>query len=146
MVFWVEQIFCKSFASSVLPTPVGPRNKKLPIGRLGILQALARERRTAEATFVQLHLDRWHVHEEYLLSEEVFHVRLPLILLQEYLSSVPLLEQFLLKLPILERDVACFQHSLCFVLLVPSTLVQELEYVHDEVQQLFKVIISLCLF
>ena len=40
----------RAFASSVLPTPVGPRNKKLPIGRLGFCNP-ARERRTAEATF-----------------------------------------------------------------------------------------------
>ena len=37
-------------ASSVLPTPVGPRNKKLPIGRLGSAIP-ARERMMASATF-----------------------------------------------------------------------------------------------
>ena len=36
-------------ASSVLPTPVGPRNRKLPIGRSGS-PSPARERRTASAT------------------------------------------------------------------------------------------------
>ena len=36
-------------ASSVLPTPVGPRNRKLPIGRSGSPRP-ARERRTASAT------------------------------------------------------------------------------------------------
>ena len=39
----------RAFASSVLPTPVGPRKKKLPIGRLGS-ERPARLRRTAAAT------------------------------------------------------------------------------------------------
>ncbi len=37
--------------SSVLPTPVGPRNRKEPLGRLGSAKP-ARERRTALATAV----------------------------------------------------------------------------------------------
>ena len=37
--------------SSVLPTPVGPKNKKEPFGRLGSDKP-ARERRTALATAV----------------------------------------------------------------------------------------------
>ena len=36
-------------ANSVLPTPVGPKNMKLPIGRFGSLMPL-RARRTARAT------------------------------------------------------------------------------------------------
>ena len=36
-------------ASSVLPTPVGPRNRKVPIGRSGSCRP-ARERRSAELT------------------------------------------------------------------------------------------------
>ena len=38
-----------AFASSVLPTPVGPRKKKLPMGLLGS-ESPARLRRTAAAT------------------------------------------------------------------------------------------------
>ncbi len=38
-----------ALASSVLPTPVGPRNRKLPIGRFGS-PSPARDRRTASAT------------------------------------------------------------------------------------------------
>ena len=38
-------------ASSVLPTPVGPRKRKLPIGRFGS-PSPARARRTASATAV----------------------------------------------------------------------------------------------
>ena len=38
-------------ASSVLPTPVGPRNRKLPMGRFGS-PSPARERRTASAIAV----------------------------------------------------------------------------------------------
>ena len=37
-------------ASSVLPTPVGPRNRKLPMGRFGFAMP-ARERRIASETF-----------------------------------------------------------------------------------------------
>ena len=40
-----------AFASSVLPTPVGPRNRKLPIGFVGSLSP-ARVRRMAFATVV----------------------------------------------------------------------------------------------
>ncbi len=38
-----------ALASSVLPTPVGPRNRNEPVGRLGSLRP-ARERRTESAT------------------------------------------------------------------------------------------------
>ena len=38
-----------ALASSVLPTPVGPRNRKLPMGRSGSCRP-ARARRTASAT------------------------------------------------------------------------------------------------
>ena len=38
-----------AFASSVLPTPVGPRKRKLPIGRFGS-ESPARERRSALET------------------------------------------------------------------------------------------------
>ncbi len=41
--------FASARASSVLPTPVGPRNTKLPIGRFGFLSP-ARERRIARAS------------------------------------------------------------------------------------------------
>src|SRR3954465_12624797 len=39
----------RALVSSVLPTPVGPRNRKLPIGRLGSFRP-ARARRTASET------------------------------------------------------------------------------------------------
>ena len=39
-----------ALASSVLPTPVGPRNKKLPMGRFSSAMP-ARERRMASLTF-----------------------------------------------------------------------------------------------
>jgi hypothetical protein len=45
----VEQELGQRLASSVLPTPVGPRNRNEPIGRLGSLRP-ARARRTASAT------------------------------------------------------------------------------------------------
>ena len=49
-------------ASSVLPTPVGPRNMKLPTGRFGFFSP-ARERRmardTAEIAFSWLMTRRW---------------------------------------------------------------------------------------
>ena len=41
----------RAFASSVLPTPVGPRKRKLPMGRLG-LAIPARLRRMASLTLV----------------------------------------------------------------------------------------------
>ena len=41
----------RALASSVLPTPVGPRNRKDPVGRLGSLMP-ARARRTASDTAV----------------------------------------------------------------------------------------------
>ena len=47
-LFRIEQIFGKAFESSVLPTPVGPKNKKEPLGRLGSDKP-ARARRTALA-------------------------------------------------------------------------------------------------
>ena len=39
----------RALASSVLPTPVGPRKRKEPVGRSGS-EMPARERRTASAT------------------------------------------------------------------------------------------------
>ena len=45
----VEQEAASAFVSSVLPTPVGPRNMNEPIGRLGSCKP-ARARRTAVAT------------------------------------------------------------------------------------------------
>src|SRR5690606_32227476 len=45
----VEQVLGQGPASSVLPTPVGPRNRKLPMGRWGSDRP-ARERRMALAT------------------------------------------------------------------------------------------------
>ena len=41
--------WARDFANSVLPTPVGPRNMKLPMGRRGSLNP-ERERRMASAT------------------------------------------------------------------------------------------------
>ena len=43
--------FANALVSSVLPTPVGPRNRNEPIGRLGSDKP-ARERRIAFATTV----------------------------------------------------------------------------------------------
>ena len=46
-----NKLSAKAFASSVLPTPVGPRNKNEPIGFLGSLIP-ALERIIASVTFV----------------------------------------------------------------------------------------------
>ena len=45
-----NRAWASAFASSVLPTPVGPRNKKLPMGRPGFAMP-ARLRRMASHTF-----------------------------------------------------------------------------------------------
>ena len=44
-----NKVEASDFASSVLPTPVGPRKRKLPIGRLGSLMP-ARALTTASET------------------------------------------------------------------------------------------------
>ena len=44
-----NKVWAKALANSVFPTPVGPKNKKDPIGRLGSLIP-DRARRTASAT------------------------------------------------------------------------------------------------
>ena len=43
-----NRVAAKVFANSVLPTPVGPRKRKLPIGRLGSLFLLEREEWTLQ--------------------------------------------------------------------------------------------------
>ena len=58
-------------ANSVLPTPVGPKNKKLPIGRLGslYLHALSLQHLTQDQP---LYLALRHVHVRYHLSLIIF--------------------------------------------------------------------------
>ena len=58
-------------ANSVLPTPVGPKNKKLPIGRLGSFIP-ARALTTASDTRSPLYLALRHVHVRYHLSLIIF--------------------------------------------------------------------------
>ena len=59
------------FANSVLPTPVGPKNKKLPIGLLGSLIP-ARALTTHQILNLLLYLDPQHVRVRYHLDLIIF--------------------------------------------------------------------------
>lgn len=77
-------------ATSVLPTPVGPKNRKLPIGRFSSLIP-ALDLKIASLTFQLLHLDRLPVPLTQYLTLIIFHVQIPLIYSLEFLSSEQLL-------------------------------------------------------
>ena len=61
-----------AFASSVFPTPVGPRNKNEPIGLIWIFNTSSCTPIPLLSLIVLLHLVLLHVHEVYLLNASNF--------------------------------------------------------------------------
>lgn len=99
ILFIAKECFCKSFESSVFPTPVGPRNKNEPIGRAGSFNPTLPRFTALESAWICLLPDQSHASPVFYPAFSGVCSQIHSVLLPGFVSTWKLHPQHLLQLP-----------------------------------------------